>query len=72
MILIAGGAGELLTLSPLLLFASVFLMAATASLVPIGNARLEPCSEIFDVEGVTLKIRPPYLGGLLAPPNRGV
>lgn len=49
MILIAGGAGELLTLSPLLLFASIFLMAATASLVPIGNARLEPCSEIFDV-----------------------
>ena len=53
MILIARGSGELPTLSPLLLFAcferNTFLMVATASPVPIGNARLEPCSEIFDV-----------------------
>jgi len=45
MIVIAGASGELLTLSSLLLFAcferTIFLLAATASLVPTGNARPE-------------------------------
>jgi hypothetical protein len=55
MILTAGASGELLTLASLLPFAcferNMFLMAATASLVPIANARPEPriTVTIFDV-----------------------
>ncbi len=81
MILIAGGSGELPTLSPLLRFArferNMFLMVATASLVPIGNARLEPCSDDFRrvargggqlkltllYRGVSEKDTPPCTGG---------